>query len=63
MKELVCGNVVCSNNLTITDDPLKEWCNECYPKRVDKEERSHRDLRNQSSFVDRHWRVPKRRSK
>lgn len=62
MKELVCSNAACSNNSTMTDDPLEEWCNDCYPKRVEKEERKHRGLKIETAFVNQHWRVPKRRS-
>ena len=46
----------------MTDDPLKEWCNECYPKRVEREERNHRGIKMETAFVNQHWRVPKRRS-
>jgi hypothetical protein len=62
MKALVCSNSLCSNEAPMTDDPLKEWCNECYPKRVEREERNHRGLKMQTAFVNQHWRVPKRRS-
>jgi len=58
MKSLVCNSSVCSNESPMTDDPLKEWCNACYPKRVDKAGRNQRSLKHQIDLVNRCWRVP-----
>jgi hypothetical protein len=57
MDEIKCANTVCDNKKPITRDPRKQWCDTCYPRRVDRQQRREREIRWEQEFVNKHWKV------
>ena len=53
-----CANQACDNTHKMTLDPDEHWCNACYGKRVNKQERHLRGLRKEQELVAKYWKAP-----
>ena len=54
-----CSNTVCTSNLPMLRDPWKQWCDKCYPLRVDKENQKEREIKLEQEFFNKHWKIAK----
>ena len=52
-----CANTVCDNTRPIRRDPLGQWCDSCYPLRVDKQNQKEREIKIEQEFFNKHWRI------
>ena len=59
MDDIKCSNTVCDNKRPVKRDPRKQWCDTCYPKRVDRQQRREREIGEEQRFVNSLWRVAK----
>ena len=53
-----CSNSTSDNTHKMPLDPDEHWCNACYGKRVNKQERHLRGLRKEQELVAKYWNAP-----
>ncbi len=59
MGEIKCSNTVCDNKRPVKRDPRKQWCDKCYPLRVDRQQRREREIGEEQRFFNSLWVVAK----
>tara|TARA_B100000212_G_scaffold219197_1_gene166029 strand:+ start:234 stop:419 length:186 start_codon:yes stop_codon:yes gene_type:complete len=59
MDDIKCSNTVCDNKRPVKRDPRKQWCDTCYPKRVDRQQRREREIGEEQRFFNSLWVVAK----
>lgn len=59
MDEIKCSNTVCDNERPMIRDPRKQWCDKCYPLRVDRQQRREREIAREQKFFNSLWKIAK----